>query len=479
MEQNSFLFQQPAYLGLAHSDTLACVVQSALRKNGRDWTPRKSSEESSTKTKLPILFGGVTAERQVSLMSGTNAWMKLRGSSTFSPTPYFLSGQKTLTQIPYAFCLAHTVEEISTAIESYEQIKLRLQPFEQELGPVFSKMGLLSEDASFHAPAKHDLYEFVSVQSFVFSGLHGGIGENGTLQAALEAKDIRFNGPGSDASRICMDKLLSSQKLEKLEQEGIYTISKHSAELPPQISNAQGTAAELWAKATEVIGSSVLIVKPQDEGCSAGIVKLQSAGELEKYLYYLEEGAHYIPIGEVGNHSPIEMPPMRMQKLLFEEFIETDRVWTEGKNLRWEKRTGWVEVTVGILERNGELISLTPSMSVASGDVLSVEEKFQGGTGINLTPPPHPQVSLDAVEKVKRANVIIAKTLGLTSYSRTDLFMHTETGKVKFIEVNTTPALTPSTVLYHQALAEDPPLAPRQFLELLITEAKRAPSASA
>nr|GEX44387.1 ATP-grasp fold [Tanacetum cinerariifolium] len=33
--------------------------------------------------------------------------------------------------------------------------------------------------------------------------------------------------------------------------------------------------------------------------------------------------------------------------------------------------------------------SLMPSVTVKeSGDILSLEEKFQGGTGINLTPPP-------------------------------------------------------------------------------------------
>ena len=41
--------------------------------------------------------------------------------------------------------------------------------------------------------------------------------------------------------------------------------------------------------------------------------------------------------------------------------------------------------------------------------------------------------------------------------------MHRETGEVKVIEVNTVPGMTPSTVLFHQALAEDPPLAPEQF----------------
>jgi len=36
------------------------------------------------------------------------------------------------------------------------------------------------------------------------------------------------------------------------------------------------------------------------------------------------------------------------------------------------------------------------------------------------------------------------------------------------IEINTLPGLTPSTVIYHQALAENPPIYPREFLEEII-----------
>ncbi len=472
MEQNSFLFQQPAYLGLSHSDTLSCILQSATGRNEILWEPARR-KNGTQKTELPVLFGGVTAERQVSLMSGTNAWLKLRGSSIYRPTPYLLKDDSTLVQIPYAFCLAHTVEEIKAAIASYPQISARLSWFAQNLLPIFKGMGITSKDTAFHIPIEHTLMDFVSGQSFVFSGLHGGIGENGTLQAALEKKDIRFNGPGSVASQICMDKFTSSQALEGLEGNGIYTIHKYSLSIPDEIADLDSFASSVWQRASESIGSRTLIAKPQDEGCSAGIVKLESEQQLKTYLMFLDNGLHAIPTGALGNGSPIDMPPTRMKKLLLEEFIETDRVWAEGKNLQWEKKTGWVEITVGVLERGGVLASLTPSMSIASGDVLSVEEKFQGGTGINLTPPPAPYIAPEAVEKVKKSNVIIAQKLGLSSYSRTDLFMHCQSGDVKFIEVNTTPALTPSTVLYHQALAEEPPLPPRQFLELLISEAKK------
>ena len=39
-----------------------------------------------------------------------------------------------------------------------------------------------------------------------------------------------------------------------------------------------------------------------------------------------------------------------------------------------------------------------------------------------------------------------------------------DTGDVMIIEANTVPGMTPSTVLFHQALAMQPPMEPAEFL---------------
>jgi hypothetical protein len=94
-----------------------------------------------------------------------------------------------------------------------------------------------------------------------------------------------------------------------------------------------------------------------------------------------------------------------------------------------------------------------------------------GGTGVNITPPPTPPlgpVREEAIERTRQLASQVAETLGIEGYARVDAFMHCESGDVILIEANTLPALTPSTVLYHQALAEPQPLFPRQFLERII-----------
>ena len=46
--------------------------------------------------------------------------------------------------------------------------------------------------------------------------------------------------------------------------------------------------------------------------------------------------------------------------------------------------------------------------------------------------------------------------------------MNIEDGSLYIIEVNTIPGLTPSTVLFHQALAENPPIYPNEFLRMQV-----------
>ena len=43
----------------------------------------------------------------------------------------------------------------------------------------------------------------------VFLGLHGSIGENGTIQGVLDALGIIYTGSGPLSSAICMDKNIS------------------------------------------------------------------------------------------------------------------------------------------------------------------------------------------------------------------------------------------------------------------------------
>lgn len=82
----------------------------------------------------------------------------------------------------------------------------------------------------------------------------------------------------------------------------------------------------------------------------------------------------------------IEMPSPPPEQLIFEPFIETDDITLSSEsanenthNIMWKGHSRWVEVTVGVIGKRGSMRSLSPSVTVKeTGDILSLEEKFQG-----------------------------------------------------------------------------------------------------
>lgn len=371
-------------------------------------------------------------------------------------------------EIPYALTLNHTVEEVLDNCVGAETGEKRLQFLEEK---AHLRLALEEGDTSetLFLPNKKPLKQFIKEADFVFMGLHGGIGENGTLQAMLTEAGVRFNASGAKASALCMDKDETGKVLAGMEEDGIFTAPKKSCLVQSFAGFGRKAYADFFAQVQNELQCRTVIVKPQDEGCSSGIVRLRDAQDLEVYMKFASSGAVQIPAGSFkGQKDPVEMPLQLMKRVLFEQFIEVDTVRVKANKLKWKRKKGWIEVTVGVLEEKGKLHALSPSLTVAEGEVLSVEEKFQGGTGVNMTPPPISLVKPEILKKVKQRIEKVAQRLGIQGYCRIDTFMHVDTGDIIVLEANTMPALTPSTVLFHQGLAEAKPLWPLDLLEKLI-----------
>lgn len=467
MEQNSFLFMQAARLGLSHRQVLRYVLQSACRRYGLK-LPRDKEASQSGKLPVNVIFGGGSAERQVSLMSGTNVWLKLRRSIKYSPVPHLLDFDGMVWKIPYGLALNHTVEEVLAMCKTSQKDEARLFSLKAK---VCAQLRLSPKDCDqpWFRPKRMSISSFIKSSKFVFIGLHGGIGEDGTLQSMLEKAGVPFNGPGSSASRLCMNKFKTGQALSGLEHFGILSAKKKILKLGDLRKFSKVKYKKLWLSLLTDLDSETIIVKPIDDGCSAGIARIYSAKDLQTYCECAMAGTSNIPPETLSHQKGIiEMPNTKMENILCEAFIITDKVMVEKKQLKWKERSGWVEITVGVLQTGKRLRALSPSITVAEGSVLSLEEKFQGGTGVNITPPPSPFVPERSLTVAKRNIEIVAKKLGLQGYSRIDAFLHRKSGNLIIIEVNTLPGLTPSTVIYHQALTEAPALYPTQFLEKIV-----------
>ena len=108
--------------------------------------------------------------------------------------------------------------------------------------------------------------ELLSVD-LVFLGLHGNIGENGTIQGFLDALGIIYTGSGPLSSAICMDKNISK------------IIAKNNGIMTPK-----------WKLCDTVIDDAKmnypLIVKPNGQGSTVGLRIAHNESELKPALDY-------------------------------------------------------------------------------------------------------------------------------------------------------------------------------------------------
>ncbi|VAH26076.1 unnamed protein product [Triticum turgidum subsp. durum] len=506
MEQTSFLFQQASKVGFSHSRILRTIVQRAcsrfpsLVSSNNAWTALSRKMQSAKqaeiiqnvtcKQKAFVIFGGDTSERQVSLMSGTNVWLNLQGFDDLDVTPCLLApssgcsshnqdlskSSRDVWTLPYSLVLRHTTEEVHAAcFEAIEpervEITSRLRDqVMKELQQALSKQDWFAGfDITDEQPIKYSLQQWIDyvkeAKAVVFIAVHGGIGEDGTIQSLLESAGVPYTGPGPIASRTCMDKVATSLAVDHLASYGIHTIPKDVRATEELLKSS---LVDIWNDLKAKLQTETLIKK---------LSVIRCPEDLEVYANALRGKLPRLPANCLSRaHGVIEMPVPPPESLIFEPFIETDEIIISNKSrndstrhLVWKGENEWLEVTVGVVGKRGEMHSLNPSITVKeSGDILSLEEKFQGGTGINLTPPPATIMSEDALEKCKKCIEMMANTLGLEGFSRIDAFVNVRSGEVLLIEVNTVPGMTPSTVLIHQALTEEPPIYPHKFFRTLL-----------
>ena len=99
----------------------------------------------------------------------------------------------------------------------------------------------------------------------VYIALHGGWGENGGVQTALNQLKIPYTGPGAMTSRIAMDKIKTKMVLEM-----------------------KGVPTAAWSLASPGTESSPLplpvVVKPPSDGSSVGISKVSTPEQWKSAL---------------------------------------------------------------------------------------------------------------------------------------------------------------------------------------------------
>jgi D-alanine-D-alanine ligase len=188
---------------------------------------------------ITVLLGGLSAERDVSLSSGLRIAAALRGR-----------GHRVTCVDPATNAELSAEEErallasgVGTAPPSLEQLSSLPSG---SMSPALATL-----------PAVRDA-------DVVFLALHGGQGEDGTLQALLDLAGVRYTGSGHLGSALAMDKHLSKTLFR---------------------AAGVGTAEWLMAPASadavlETIGLPA-IVKPSKQGSTVGLTIVRDIADLD------------------------------------------------------------------------------------------------------------------------------------------------------------------------------------------------------
>ena len=208
------------------------------------------------KTRVIILFGGRSAEHEVSLLSARNVFVAL-DRDRFEPVLIGIDKQGRWRPEPEQTLLDATGDPRTLSLVAVGRA-LAVPVYPEARGRDRRRRALL----------RHD--------DVVFPVLHGTYGEDGTVQGLLELADIAYVGPGHLGSAIGMDKDVAKRLLA---QAGIPVVPWRL--VTAHAFSRDRTAA--LARASE-LGFPVF-VKPANAGSSVGVSKVKTAAELEPALH--------------------------------------------------------------------------------------------------------------------------------------------------------------------------------------------------
>ena len=217
----------------------------------------------------------------------------------------------------------------------------------------------------------------------VFLGLHGSIGENGTIQGFLESLGVKYTGSDPLSSAICMDKNISK------------IIARHSKVNTPNW--------KIVTKGQPFNGNNSefpLVIKPNDQGSTVGLTIVHDKSELGPALNL------------AFNYS---------SSVMVEQFIE-------GR-----------EFTVTLIEGK----ALPVCEIIPSHELYDYECKYTPGMSKYVCPA---DISLDLTKRVQEITERLFDVLKCRHYSRAD-FRLDHDDNFWFLEMNTLPGMTDTSLV--------------------------------
>ena len=243
---------------------------------------------------------------------------------------------------------------------------------------------VLSPDRKTHGIIVDGKEEYIDA---IIPVMHGDYCEDGCIQGLFEMSGVPYVGPGVLASSVGMDKSATKLFADAAgvpQAEWVLVEGELTKEKKEEIENKF---------------SYPIFVKPCNAGSSLGAFKVHDKGELDT---------------AVAEAAKVDY------KVLCEEYVN-----------------GY-EVECAVLG-NGDAVASCAGMITPSNEFYDYKAKYIDNKSGLIIPAPLPE---ETTEKIREYAVKIFKALGCKGLSRVDFFVHKESGKIYFNEINTLPGFT-------------------------------------
>ncbi len=197
-----------------------------------------------------IMFGGVSAEHEVSVVTGLQVAEQI-DRTLYEPLVIYVDKSGT------PFLLG----DISSRKQFLKSARKQVTFGKDERGGFVKTEGL----------AGKKYYPYAAYFAF-----HGGSGEGGDMQGLCEAFDIPFSSPGQEGSVIAMNKKITKT-----------LVSEAGVPVVPAVSVSARQIKENSKEASSFVIKEInlpVIIKPAHLGSSIGIKIARTETELEKFL---------------------------------------------------------------------------------------------------------------------------------------------------------------------------------------------------
>lgn len=233
----------------------------------------------------------------------------------------------------------------------------------------------------------------------VFNILHGSPGEDGKLAGYFDMLGIPYTTCDALTSAITMNKGYTKAIVQDIPE--LY-VARSIQLFENKTENAEMIQKELRFP---------LFVKPNNGGSSIGMSKVKVPGELQEAL---------------------------------------DKAFAEDSQVLVEEFVSGREFSIGVYHAKGKTTVLPATEIISSKEFFDFEAKYSPGVTEEITPGRMTE------EEVARVNRIIEKVyqkLNCKGAVRIDYFLEYETDKFYFIEINTVPGQTETSLISQQVRA--------------------------